>query len=136
MTTHIGSVARSDDARLLHWALVLDALVCAVNGAAYVLAAGPLASALGLPAGLLRGLGAFLLGYALVVRALARRPSPAVAGVYAVVAANVAWVAGSVVLLTTDWHEPSSAGRVWIALQAAVVTGIAAAQLTLVRRRR
>jgi hypothetical protein len=136
VTTHIASLARLGGTRPLHGALALDALVCAVNGAAYVLAAGPLASAFGLPAGLLRGLGAFLLVYAALVWALARRPAPAVAGVYAVVAANVAWVAGSAALLVTDWHEPTLVGQVWIVLQAVAVAGIAAAQLALVRSRR
>src|SRR5690625_1760606 len=44
----------------LRFALTLDAVVTGANGAAYLVAAGALDDLLGVPTGLLRGIGAFL----------------------------------------------------------------------------
>lgn len=53
--------------------LVLDAAVTGVNGLAYVLAAAPLESLLGVSADLLRPIGAFLVAYGVAVAIVAVR---------------------------------------------------------------
>jgi hypothetical protein len=127
MTT---TTARSSS--LLRAVLRLDALVSGVNGAAYLLAAGPLADLLGIPPDPMRGVGAFLLVYAGVVWAVASHPArPAVLGV---VGANAVWAAGSVLVVVTDAFSPTTGGTVWLLLQAVVVAAFAVVQATAVRR--
>lgn len=117
---------------LLRLVLRADAAVSGLNGAAYLLAAGELSELLGLPAGTLRALGAFLLVFAAAVWLVGNRPTrPAVA---TVAAANALWAAGSVVVVAGDLGTPTTTGAVWIALQAVVVAGFAALQLTASRR--
>ena len=60
---------------LLRLALKLDAIVTGANGAAYLIAAGPLGDLLGLSPALLRGTGAFLLAFAAAVYVTATRPA-------------------------------------------------------------
>jgi hypothetical protein len=104
---------------LLRTALTLDAGVTAANGLAYLTLAGPLHDLLGLSETVLRGAGAFLLVYALAVGVLAARPAPAKAAVVAVIA---------------GWGDPTTAGAVWMVLQAIVVAGFAALQLAGLKR--
>ena len=112
---------------LLRPALILDAAVTGVNGVAYLAAAGPLEDLLGLPAAWLRGAGAVLLAFAVLVALVSR--SPAAGPVRAIVAVNVLWVIGSVVLAIAGWGSPETAGTVWILLQALVVAGFAELQV-------
>ena len=114
--------------RLLRLVLKLDAAVTGANGAAYLLAAGPLGDVLGLPSAPLRATGAFLVLYAAAVWVLATRRTVARGAVVAVVAANVLWAIDSVVLAIAGWGSPAAAGTVWILLQAFVVAGLAAVQ--------
>ena len=72
MTTTAITALRRLDLTALPTALRLDAVVTAANGAAYLLAAGPLADLLGLDATLLRVVGAGLLAFAAVVWLVAR----------------------------------------------------------------
>lgn len=116
-------------------ALRLDAVVTAANALAYLAAAGPLAGLLGFDAAVLRGIGLFLLAFAAFVWQVGARTDPPAGAVRAVVAVNVAWVAGSLVLAALDLGSPSTAGTVWVVLQAAVVGAFAEAQLLLLRRR-
>src|ERR671922_1054011 len=103
--------ARGPHVWLRRW-LALDAAVCAANALAYLLAAGPLGRLLGLDAGLLAGLGAFLLLYGAAVGWLARRQQPRPLAVTRVVEANLAWAVASLAALA--WLEPTTAGAVWI----------------------
>jgi len=119
---------------LLRTALTLDAGVTAVNGVAYLALAGPLGDLLGLSETVLRGAGAFLLVYALAVGVLASRPRPAKAAVVAVIAGNAIWAVDSVVAALAGWGDPTTAGTVWMVLQALVVAGFAALQLTGLKR--
>jgi hypothetical protein len=130
MTTQ--TLAATKRPSLLWLALKLDALVTGANGVAYLVLAGPLGDLFGLDAGLLRGIGAGLVAFAAAVWIVAARPTrPAV---LAVIAANVAWVAGSVVTALAGWGSPETVGTVWIALQAAVVAGFAELQVAGLRR--
>jgi hypothetical protein len=114
---------------LLPLVLRLDALTCLLCGLAYLALAGPLADALGIPAGTLRVLGAALLAAAAVIALAARRPSRGMVGEVALL--NAAWAAGSLVVLLAGTWSPTTAGSVWIALQAATVAAFAAAQWRL-----
>ncbi|MGY1707707.1 hypothetical protein ACI79C_24355 [Geodermatophilus sp. SYSU D00697] len=117
---------------LLRPALRLDAVVTGLNGAAYLLAASPLADLLGLPAGWLRGIGVFLLAFAAAVWLVGTRPAPA--AVRTVVTANALWAAGSVVVVLAGLGSPTTVGAVWLVLQALVVAAFAVLQAAGLRR--
>ena len=128
MTTMTTRLARRP---LLPLALRLDAVVTGANGAAYLVAAGPLGDLLGLSPALLRGAGAALLAFAAVVWLAPARPGRAVT---AIVAANAAYAAGCLVAAILGAGSPTAAGTVWIVLQALVVAGFAELQLAGARR--
>nr|BFD90812.1 hypothetical protein KitaXyl93_21720 [Kitasatospora sp. Xyl93] len=113
--------------------LVLDALVTGGNGLAYLAFSGPLGELLGAGRATLVDVGLFLLGYAFAVGALAARRQPPVFGVRAVVDLNLAWVVLSLVAMEL-WLEPTTAGLVWIPLQAGTVALFAVLQITALRR--
>ncbi len=120
---------------LLRLALKLDAIVTGANGAAYLIAAGPLGELFGLSPALLRGTGAFLLAFAAAVWLTATRPSIPRPAVHAIVAANAVWAAVSIIAAIAGWGSPETIGTVWIVMQAIVVAGFAELQLTGLRRR-
>ena len=123
---------RSDPLRTV---LRLDAVVTGVNGAAYLAAAPLLTDLLGVPSGVLRGMGAFLLAYTAGVALVAARPVISAGATEAVVGANLLWAAASVASVVTDRFDLTTAGAVWVLLQAAVVAGFAGLQLTALRNR-
>ncbi len=113
--------------------LGLDAVVTGVNGLAYLALSGPLADLLDVDRGLLLVLGAALVLYALDVGWLARRAVPSPRLVTLVIDVNAAWAVASVAVLATGVLDPSTAGYVWIPLQAAVVLGFAVLQYGALR---
>lgn len=121
-------IARTTRPGLLRAALRADAVVTGTNGAAYLLAAGPLADLFDVPAGGLRVVGAFLLVFAAAVWAVGATASPNPTAVRTVVACNAAWVAGSLAAVGAGMWSPSTTGAVWIVLQAGVVAAFAALQ--------
>jgi hypothetical protein len=111
------------DLRLI---LKLDAVITGVNGIAYLLLADPLEDLLGLSPNLMRPIGAFLVVFAAAVWLVATRPArPAV---LMIVAANAAWALGSLVFAVAGASSPTTAGTVWVVLQALVVGAFAALQ--------
>jgi hypothetical protein len=120
----------------LRAALLVDAAVTAVNGAAYLLAAGPLGDLLGLSPALLRGTGAFLLAFAALVGAAARGRRPARGAAVAIVTVNAVWALDSLVAVVAGWGSPSTVGTAWIAAQAIAVGGVGAVQALALRRER
>ncbi|MGY1785304.1 hypothetical protein [Geodermatophilus sp. SYSU D00698] len=120
---------------LLRVALRLDAVVTGANGLAYLAAAPLLSDLLGVPAGALRGLGAFLAVFAAGVALVAARPRVPRGATEVVVGANALWAAGSVATVVAGRFDLTAAGTVWVLLQAAVVAGFAALQLTALRTR-
>ena len=132
MSTH--SLATTPRADLLRLALVADAAVTGANAFAYLAGAVVLDSVLGVPTALLLVLGAFLAVYSALVLRLATRPAIPRAGVVAVILANLAWAASSLLVLALDTFTPDPVGQVWIALQAVVVAGFAALQYIGLRR--
>lgn len=113
---------------VLRLALLGDALASGATGLLACLGAGLLAEPLGLPTTLLRGAGLALLPYAAFVWWLGTRPEPARGAVLAVVAVNVLWAVDSLALLASGWVAPTALGVAFVALQACVVAGFAAAQ--------
>jgi hypothetical protein len=112
--------------------LALDAVVTTANGVAYVAASGPLGRLLGVDPGLLLALGVFLVLFGAGVGVLAGRRRPAVLAVRAVIEANLIWAALSLVALAV-WLSPTTAGAVWVPLQAVTVAGFAALQYAALR---
>ncbi|MEU5345080.1 MULTISPECIES: hypothetical protein [unclassified Streptomyces] len=131
--TQFAALARTTEPQtMLRRFLALDAAVTGVNGVAYLVASGPLGRLLDVGSGLLLALGPVLTVYAAGVAWLAsRRPSPVLA-VRAVIEINLAWAALSFVALAV-WLTPSTAGAVWIPLQALTVAGFALAQHVALR---
>ncbi|MGW7065538.1 hypothetical protein ACWGII_11430 [Streptomyces sp. NPDC054855] len=129
----LSALARTNDAKtMLRRFLALDAVVTGGNGLAYAAASGPLGRFLGVDAGLLLGLGVFLTLYGVGVGYLASRKSPPTAAVQGVIEANAAWAVLSVVALIA-WLSPTTAGAVWIPLQALTVGCFAALQYAALR---
>ena len=112
----------------LRTALKLDAIVTGANGAAYLVAAGPLEDLLGLSPALLRGIGAFLLLFSAAVWLVAARPQVSSTAALAVIAVNVLWAADSIAFLAAGLSDPTTVGAIWIVMQALVVAGFAGLQ--------
>jgi hypothetical protein len=113
---------------LLRLALKVDAIITGANGVVYVAAANPLEDVLGVEPALTRSIGAFLVLFAAAVWLVARRPTVPRGGVTAVIEVNVLWVLGSIAFAVAAVSSPTTAGTVWIVLQALVVGGFAALQ--------
>ncbi|MFF7457378.1 hypothetical protein [Kitasatospora sp. NPDC008115] len=121
--------------KALRGLLALDAVVSGGNGLAYLAFPGPLGELLGVGRSTLLELGALLAVFGLAVGLLAARPQPPGLAVRAVIDVNLAWAVLSVVAMEL-WFEPTTAGYVWIPLQAATVVLFAVLQFTALRRPR
>ncbi len=119
---------------LVRLALRLDAVVTGANGAAYLAAASLLDGPLGMPASFLRWIGAFLLVFAAAVWAVSARREVSPLAVRAVIVLNAFWVIDSLALVAFGWHDPTTGGSVWVALQAIVVAAFALTQAAALRR--
>jgi Na+/melibiose symporter-like transporter len=107
---------RSSQLRLF---LNLDALTCLACGVLFVAAAGFLAPLLGLSESLLRLAGAALFPTAALMLYAAARASHRVGLVRLIVAGNIAWVAGSILVLV--FTNPTTLGVIFVLAQASVV---------------
>jgi hypothetical protein len=133
--TSLAVLARTSDPQtVLRRFLALDAVVTGANGLAYLVVSGPLGRLLGVDGSLLLALGAFLTVYAAAVGLLASRARPAAFPVRAVIEANLAWTALSLVALAL-WLSPTTAGAVWTVLQALTVAGFAGLQYAALKAR-
>jgi hypothetical protein len=132
MDTHALATPRQADGGLLRFALTLDGLVTGAMGVAFLAGAPLLDGWLGLPTALLAAVGAFLAVYAALVLRLSTRPVRG--AVIAVIAANAVWAVDTLVALALDWHEPTVAGQVVIAVQAVGCAAFAALQYVGLRR--
>ena len=112
----------------LRTALKLDAVVTGANGAAYLVAAGPLEDLLGLSPALLRSIGVFLLLFSAAVWTVAARPQVSMSAALAVIAINVLWAVDSIAFLLSGASDPTTVGAIWIVMQALVVAGFAGLQ--------
>jgi len=124
---------RGNAERPLRRALALDAIATGATALLLVTAGGALAGPLALPASLLRGSGAALVPYVLLVGLLARAPSLSRGASWAVVGCNAAWVAASVLLVESGAVSPSALGVAFVLAQAAAVAGLTALQVVALR---
>jgi hypothetical protein len=113
---------------MLRPALLLDAVVTAVNGAAYLAAEGALSELLGLRPLLLQSVGLFLVVFGCFVFVVARPGRISHAAARAVIGVNVIWAAGSVIVLLAGALMPTTIGVLWVVLQAGAVGALAALQ--------
>ena len=114
--------------------LLVDAAVTGSCGLLLLAAALQLEGPLGISAALLRAVGIVLLPFAAAVLHLARREAISRPSVLAVVTLNVAWVAGSLLLLVSDRVDPTTLGVAFVILQAVLVAGFAELQYVALRR--
>jgi len=129
----LAALARTTEPQtVLRRFLVLDAVVTGANGVAYLVASGPLGRLLGVGSDLLLGLGVLLAVYAAGVAVLASRRRPPALPVQAVIEINLAWAALSFAALAL-WLSPSTAGAVWVPVQALTVAGFAVLQYAALR---
>jgi hypothetical protein len=125
-----------DGGRLLRFALRLDAAASGALGVVALAAAPPLAGLLGPAAGALRGVGAFLIAYALALVLLAARESIPRAGAWTVVLGNTAWALGSVGAVVAGRETFTVLGVAVVLAQAAAVAVFADLQWLGLRRAR
>lgn len=136
MSTHSITADSAPLARdgLLRGALKVDAVASIATGLAYLVLNSALAELFGLPGGFLAAVGAFSVAYGAYAWRLGAHPRLAPAAGVLIAIGNLVWVAASVAMVVFGWHDPTTAGSVWIAAQAALVAGFADAQLLGARR--
>ncbi|MFE4369232.1 hypothetical protein ACFRMN_13560 [Streptomyces sp. NPDC056835] len=131
--TLLAGISRTTDPQtMMRRFLALDAVVTGVNGLAYVAAPGPLGRLIGVDATVLVELGVFLALFGAGVGFLASRRQPPHLPVKLVVDSNLLWAVLSIAALVL-WFEPTTAGAVWIPLQALTVAGFAGLQWSALR---
>ncbi|TDD29158.1 hypothetical protein E1286_46610 [Nonomuraea terrae] len=126
----------TDRTKFLRLALTADAVVTGGNGLVYLALAGPVSTLLGPDAGLLRGIGVFLLVYGAAVGLLAGRRTISPAATTAVIALNIAWTLAGVAAVVTGALGFTTVGAIWAIAQALVVAGFAELQITGLRKAR
>ncbi|MFE9660872.1 MULTISPECIES: hypothetical protein [unclassified Streptomyces] len=127
-TLPLAALARTTEpVTMLRRFLALDAVVTGVNGIAYLAASGPLGRLLGVDRGLLLAIGGFLTLYGIGVAVLGAQRAPWTVGVRAVIEGNAVWAVLSVIAVLF-WLSPTTAGAVWVPLQALTVGGFALLQ--------
>ncbi|MFE3451098.1 hypothetical protein ACFXJ8_19465 [Nonomuraea sp. NPDC059194] len=131
MTTLTATANRTTFLRL---ALAADAVITGGNGLIYLTAASPVGDLLGPDAGLLRGIGVFLLVYGAAVGLLASRPNINRAATQVVIGLNIAWTLGSVAAVVTGLVEFTTIGAIWAIAQALVVGAFAELQIMGLRK--
>lgn len=114
--------------RFLSRVMWADSASCAATGAVQVAFTDALAGLTGLPAPLLSGTGAFLLGYAVLAAIVAGRASPprTLIGLFAI--GNLGWAVGCVALLAADRVPANALGVAWVLAQAVTVVVLAELQ--------
>lgn len=118
----------------LRHVLRADALSCVACGLLQVASTGTMARLLGLPETLLAYTGEFLLLYAAAVAFIStRKPVPRPL-VWVLVASNLAWALGCVLLLLSGRVAPSLLGTAYVLVQAVTVGVLAELQFFGLRR--
>jgi hypothetical protein len=114
--------------------LLADAAASGATGALMLVGAGLLEPLLGLPPMLLRPASLILLPFAALVAYVATRPQLSRGAVWAIVIANLLWVADSAALVLGNWVVPTGLGYVFVVAQAAVVAVLAKLEYVGLRR--
>jgi hypothetical protein len=127
-------VTMSTSSTFLRRAVAIDAVITGLTGLMLAGGAPMLEGLLGLPAPLLRGAGLSLLPFtAWLVYLIRKDPLPRPA-VWVVVACNALWAVDSIILLFTDFVDPTMVGIAFVVFQALVVAGFAEVQYVALRR--
>jgi hypothetical protein len=121
---------------LLRVALLADAIASGAMGVLMALAAAPLGDWFGLPVVLVRAVGLILIPYAALLAWLARSAVTPRLPAQIVVAGNVVWVVGSLLLLASELVSPTGLGTGFVIGQALIVAILAEAQFVGLRRQR
>jgi hypothetical protein len=111
--------------KFLRAVLLVDAVTCVATGLLMVVGAGLLADFTALPEALLRYAGLSLFPVAAFIALVATRDRLVLPAVWIVIAGNVLWVAGSVLLLLSGAITPNVLGYVFVGAQAAAVAVLA-----------
>ncbi len=127
-------MAEHDAARLLRRALSVNAWITAANAVAFLAGGHLLAPIFGLPAVALWVLGAGLLAFAAHAGYVARKPAPSRGEAVYFVAADVAYVVASVIVLVGFPNLMTGLGRLFFAAAADVVAILAVAEYAGLRR--
>ena len=127
-------MADHDAARLLRRALSVNAWITAANAVAFLAGGHLLAPIFGLPAAALWVLGVGLLAFAAHAGYVARKPAPSRGEAVYFVAADVAYVIASVVVLLGFPSLMTGLGRLFFAAAADVVAILAVAEYAGLRR--
>jgi hypothetical protein len=117
----------------LQRSLLADGLISGLSGLVMLLGAGALAALLGVPEALMRYAGVILLPFAATVLYWSRPENISPSRVWTVISLNLAWAAGSVLLLIAGWIEPTALGLAFVIFQAIVVAIFAELQYTGLR---
>jgi hypothetical protein len=114
--------------------LTVDAAISGATGLLLLVSAGMLAQLLDVPESLLRYSGVALVPFAIYVALIARRHTVPRASVVAIIALNIAWVAGSVWVALGGAMRPSPLGYAFIIAQAIAVAVFAELQYVGLRK--
>ena len=123
-------MSRNASPALLRRVLGADAAVSGTAALVLLLVAGTLAGPLGLPVMLLRGVGAVLVPFAVLVAWAATHQAPPFAVIRLIIGLNAAWVLGSIAFLLGGWVGPTAPGYAFVIGQALVVALFAQLQTT------
>src|SRR6201988_740959 len=105
----------------LRYALLADAVASGATGLLMIAGADLLTGLLGLPIALMREAGLLLVPYVALVAFVGMRPAIPHGAVKAIIALNIAWVAGSIGLLMSGIVAPTVLGYAFVIFQAIVV---------------
>ena len=118
----------------LRFALLADAVASGATGLMMIAGADLLTGLLGLPVALMREAGLLLVPYVALVAFVGTRQAISHGAVRAIIALNVAWVAGSIGLLMSGIVAPTVLGYAFVIFQAVVVGVFAELQFIGLRR--
>lgn len=118
----------------LRRALLIDAAATVAMGALLAVGAGSLEALLGLPVGLMRWAGLFLVPFAAVLAFTATRPRVSERAGWALIVCNALWAVDSFALLATGWVSPTALGTAFVAAQGAAVAAFAWLEYAGLRR--
>ena len=118
----------------LRFALLADAVASGATGLMMIAGAELLTGLLGLPVALMREAGLLLVPYVALVAFVGTRQAIPHGAVRAIIALNIAWVAGSIGLLMSGIVAPTVLGYAFVIFQAVVVGVFAELQFIGLRR--
>ena len=118
----------------LRFALLADAVASGATGLMMIAGADLLTGLLGLPVALMREAGLLLVPYVALVAFVGTRQAIPHGVVRAIIALNIAWVAGSIGLLMSGIVAPTVLGYAFVIFQAVVVGVFAELQFIGLRR--